>query len=292
MAQSAENHGNVLIADTLKSNLYILAGLLKPHNLHAETVLNGADALARVQNGSKYKLIFINCHMPNASETAQKVRPYCDALIGISDDDKTHSEYDAIITRPIDINVLETVLSTYLKGKSETTDARLHEAFASDGQKTVTLMQGYVNNGLRSSADIVNFTVAAHGIKSALRNVGEADLSHQAAELEAAGNRSDTAYILQAAPNFVRALQALVTKYTPRQQKTYATQDAPNLAQNLQALAEKCAEYNRKGALDMLAGMTYGTQKTLETLDQIKSYLLSTDFDEAEKTARDYLASI
>jgi hypothetical protein len=58
------------------------------------------------------------------------------------------------------------------------------------------------------------------------------------------------------------------------------------------SLQEMCGDYDRKGALELLSGITRCTKETRMVLDKIKEYVTHSDFEEAEGAAAEYAAKL
>jgi signal transduction histidine kinase/CheY-like chemotaxis protein/HPt (histidine-containing phosphotransfer) domain-containing protein len=101
-----------------------------------------------------------------------------------------------------------------------------------------------------SGRDIKGYTVSVHALKSAAASIGAANVSQFAADLEAAGNKEDVAFIEANTEKFLSELSALKesiglflkdkVKKTPKKKKTdnrsALSNDLPQLAQALSAM--------------------------------------------------------
>jgi len=68
------------------------------------------------------------------------------------------------------------------------------------------------------------------------------------------------------------------------------TDEDEGIRARLLEIGEICADYNRKGALDLLSEIKKCSKETRAVLDRITDHLLQSDFEEAERTAEEYAA--
>jgi len=68
--------------------------------------------------------------------------------------------------------------------------------------------------GVYDANDMQSYGVYAHGMKSALLNIGASELSSLAKELEQAAQENDIAKIQSGTPNFLERLQGFIARLT------------------------------------------------------------------------------
>jgi HPt (histidine-containing phosphotransfer) domain-containing protein len=98
-----------------------------------------------------------------------------------------------------------------------------------------------------SDTDVGLYTITIHGMKGALANIGETDLSNNAQKLEQAGENRDIAVISSETPDFIDALRLLVIKYKPKEKIESAeisNDDMAFLREKLNVIKETCEVYN------------------------------------------------
>jgi len=157
------------------------------------------------------------------------------------------------------------------------------ESFLRDGKKTVDIVSELVKNGNFEDANNLElFRITVHGIKSSLRNIDEADLSDIASLLEDAGRSGDISLINAKAAGFLVDLKAVIEKLQPEQNGSTEGEDPPDLQDKLRELKEMCSDYNRRGALSIIAEITVCTAETRAKLEAIKELVQQSDFEEAE----------
>ena len=157
----------------------------------------------------------------------------------------------------------------------------LAAAFIRDAEKALAVLETH-------GADLNAYTITVHGLKSALANIGEAELSATARKLEQAGRDHDADLIKNETQKFSAALKTVVEKIKSSLSAP-AAQAAAGADANLKAafakLREACERYDKKAAKDALAPLKDkiwppGIQARL---DAINDCLLHSDFDEVQK---------
>jgi PAS domain S-box-containing protein len=98
------------------------------------------------------------------------------------------------------------------------TNPRLLKIFVKDIEKTILTLDEISKNKFRRDADKQTYITNVHGMKSAVANIGEMELSAFANKLEQAGRMDDTDKILSETPLFIEKLQELVKKIIPKEE--------------------------------------------------------------------------
>jgi len=160
-------------------------------------------------------------------------------------------------------------------------------------------MEPAYDNNFRSDDDLSAFVINIHAMKSALANIGETDLSAEAAALEHVGREKDTNLILSGFPPFLEKLRAVIKKLEPGENAGNNANaaggsdvgDNKYLEEKLLAVKEACALLNKKTAKDTLAELRKKTwlQPVDEQLSAISVHLLHSEFDEAIQVIDDCL---
>jgi len=127
-------------------------------------------------------------------------------------------------------------------------------------------------------------------MKSALANIGEAELSACAHKLEQAGRNRETAAILAGTPAFLEGLRAAIERIRPGEGgggDERVDEDRAYLREKLSSLQAACAAYDKKAAKDALVALRQKawSRQTVELLDTIAGHLLHSDFEEAASVA-------
>ena len=315
-------YGSVLVVDDVETNLYVATGLMKPYGLKIETVSSGAAAIGRVKAGNVYDVVFMDHMMPHMDgiEAVRQIRGLgydrpvvaltANAVAGQADV-FLQNGFDAFVSKPIDVRKLDAVLNKLVRDRHPADvveNARrqaakaagngaaqrqlgslLKESFIRDARKAVAALE---NAAVGDEEGLRVFTLAVHGIKGALTNIGEPGLSRLAAKLEKAGRENDTAQITALTSVFLSGLRALLEKIEPKQTEDSTDKDPEYLRDRLLSVRDLCAEYNRKGALDVLEEIKHCSKKTRAVLDEIMSLVLQSEFAEAGIAAEAYAGGL
>ncbi|MCL2759993.1 MAG: ATP-binding protein, partial [Treponema sp.] len=321
-------YGSVLIVDDVETNLIVAMGLLKPYMLKLDTVMRGREAVDRIKSGMIYDIVFMDHMMPemDGMETTKYMRDLgytypivaltANAVVGQADI-FLQNGFDDFISKPIDIRHLNFILNKYIRdkqppevieaayrqaseeaaGESQQPQAEplLMESFIRDIRKTLAFLERlYQKDGwLKNDDDLRKFTVFVHGMKSSLRNIGETVLSNSAYKLETAGRERNISLIEESSLGFLNELRSMLKKLEEeRKTDDYPDEDKNSLYKKLQTIVEMAAEYDRKGVLDIIAGMEKCSKETRAVLETIKEHVTHSEFENAEKAAADYMANI
>jgi len=307
-------YGSVLIVDDVETNLYVAQSFMKPYKLQIETVLNGRAAINKAKN-KVYDVIFMDHMMPgmdgleatkiirDSGYTAPIIALSANAIAGQADIFRQNG-FDDFISKPINTRQLDAILNKYIRDKhpqeaaasepiqtqaSPSQDPMLVEFFVKDTRKTIAFLEKLSQeNGFEEN--LQKFTINVHGIKSALKTVGETKLSELSLQLENFGRERNIERITALMPELLSGLRALLYKF--KQKSGEISADENDLCNKLQSIKEMCSDYNRKGALDAIAGIEKCSQETREVLDKIKEYIILSEFEEAEKAAEARIAAI
>jgi PAS domain S-box-containing protein len=94
---------------------------------------------------------------------------------------------------------------------------RLVKILIRDIENAVLTLDTLYGKEFHDEADVKDYIITVHGMKSAVANVGETELSAFALKLEKAGKANDTAEMLSETPLFVDGLRELIKKITPKE---------------------------------------------------------------------------
>jgi len=230
--------------------------------------------------------------------------------------------FDGFISKPIDIRQLNVLLNKLIRDKypPETIEAarkqkekleqysagkrkeqepqedlQLGEAFVRDAEKAITTLELMGKNQYRRNDDQQMYITTVHAMKSALANIGEAELSGIAEKLEQAGREKNIGIMTgEETSAFLELLRGVIGKIKSMedQGETEDPADAlESLRKELQAIQTACVAYDKKTAKKILAGLRQQTwsQRTKKVLETIAGHLLHSDFEVAADTAKDYL---
>jgi len=238
-------YGKVMVVDDVESNLYVAKEIMAHYGLNIEAVSSGFEAIDRVKKGDVYDIIFMDHMMPKMDgiETTKILRESgytqpivaltANALIGQA---KIFMEngFDDFISKPIDIRQLNTVLNKFIRNK-QTPDviAKAQEErtlekpkpatpavnpvllsfFVKDAENALPTLESTLTDiDIVSEDDLQLYAVTAHGIKSALVNIGNTELSQLAYTLEKAGKAQDKDVIKQQTPELINELKKIIAE--------------------------------------------------------------------------------
>jgi len=223
--------------------------------------------------------------------------------------------FDDFISKPIDIRQLNSILNKYVRDKQPPEvieaaakqmgemeendddnacprkDTMLIESFVRDARKAAAFLEKIEqeNFGWLEKEDVLQkFTVIVHGMKSSLGNIGETTLSSLAHKLEDACRERNFDFLKSSVFVFSLGLNSLIKNLEQEcetEKDAPGTEDTDVIREKMQAIAELCAEYNRKGVLDILKEIKNCSKETKEVLDSIKEYVIQSEYEKAEKIA-------
>ena len=315
-------YGSVLIVDDMESNLYVAKGLLLPYGLAIDTALSGQEALAKIKSGRVYDLILMDYMMPGMDgiEAVQRIREYgypnpiaaltANAMQGQAEMFLMRG-FDEFISKPIDIRHLDLALNRLIRDRHppETVEAarrqkknavklpmasyaaELAKLFARDAGKTADTLQAILDRwNAPLEDDLALYIINVHAMKSALTNVGEADLSAVALRLEQAARERDLSVMAEETAAFIGELRAVIDKIKPKDEDAAADitdGDREFLRGQWAAIRDACLGYDKRTAKNALGELKKKAwpRAVKETLDAVSEHLLYSDFEEAAAVA-------
>ena len=241
-------YGSVLVVDDVESNLYVAKGMLSPYGLKIETASSGFEAIDNIKGGQTYDIIFMDHMMPKMDgiETVSIIRGMgykqpiialtANALIGRANM-FLQNGFDAFLSKPIDSRELNLILIDFIRNRKsadvveaerlsfaaeKTLNEQKIEAnnfeLAAFVKKDVEAAVNVLENTTLTDSDIDLYVTTVHGLKSALINVDERELSHTAFRLESAGKQRNYELLRDETPEFIYALKTLASKLASRLQ--------------------------------------------------------------------------
>jgi len=323
-------YGSVLVVDDVETNLYVAKGLMIPYGLKIETVMSGFDAIEKIRNGSIYDAVFMDHMMPGMDgiETVKIIRSlgYAKPIIALTANALAgqaemfmQNGFDDFISKPIDIRQLNLSLNRFIrdkqppevlkaakKQKDQIKDGgnqpfvapEIAEFFLRDAKKAAAIMESIYLNKCRRADDLSMFIINIHAMKSALANVGETDLSLDAAKLEKSGRDKDIHIIIDQLPAFLERLYNVIHGFEAKEKQSGEEQktagDISFLKDKLKNISAACSAYNKKTAKELLAEVRLNSWPSAaeKCLGNIAGFLLHSEFDEAVKTIEELIKQI
>jgi len=300
----------------VETNLYVAKGLLIPYGLKIDLVTSGFEAIKKIKNGDIYDVVFMDHMMPNMDgvETTRLLRDMgyvfpivaltANAVVGQAEI-YLQSGFDDFVSKPIDIRQLNVVLNKLIRDKqppevienarSKKTEMEKNSSapqqisrelagiFIRDAGKALGALETVAQNGFRETQA---FIINVHAMKSALANIGEAQLSAAAAKLEQAARDAKINTIKAETPAFLNELKKIIEKLKSAGEQNKSGEDTEEdlayLREKLLEIKEACAALDKKAVKKNLAVLREITwaHNTAELLNKIAEYLLHSEFDE------------
>jgi len=321
-------YGSVLVVDDVESNVYVAKGMMTPYGIKIETASSGLMAIEKIKKGKVYDIVFMDHMMPKMDgiETTKIIRSMgythsivaltANALIGRAEM-FLQNGFDGFISKPIDSRELNLILNEYIRnrkppevveaarleqlemerkataigGHNMEPSSELRSFFLRDAENAVSIL-GELLTKLNDLDDeeLESYVIAVHGMKSALANIGENDLSVTAFKLERAGKERNISVMSSKTPAFIDAIRSLITSFKPAEdncQTEISDEDLTVLREKLLKIKTAC------GTLDIHAANAALSDLRLKNwpsginnaLDNIAALLLHSAFDEAAEAA-------
>jgi CheY-like chemotaxis protein len=327
IVQERMPYGRVLVVDDVESNLYVARGLLAPYGLSIDTAKSGAEAIEKINDGGVYDIVFMDHMMPvmdgikatNILRGSGYDRPIvaltANAITGQSEIFLSNG-FNRFISKPIDSRELDIVLKEFIlnsrppvipeetrQEKNEAAGAKrknsseLEKYFIIDAEEAVNMLEGiYQKIDRLDGSDIESFVITVHGIKSALANIGETELSGFARELENAGKTGNSGFMTDETPLFIGKLKSLIHKLKQAETAQTAVHDSAALASggDMLYLKEKlieftaaCEAYNIRAAETFLNDLKQKAwpQEIDDAMKEISVNILRGEFENAVSVA-------
>ena len=315
-------YGSVIVVDDVEANIYVARGLMAPYGLKIDSAYSGFDVIERIKNGYVYDVIFMDHMMPrmDGMEATKIIRSmgYDHPIVALTANAVAgqaeiflKNGFDGYISKPIDLRQLNAVLNKLIRDKQppevikearrqagcnkersgdytqkRDIDKKLIGVFLRDASKSLAVMDMICQkNGLYDDEEIRSFIIYTHGIKSALANIGQMELSAVALKLEMSGREGNHEVIANETPVFLESLRALVDKLKLQNEvgkDDVIEEDQLYLREKLLAVKAACLEYDEQTTDKIMAELDEKSwsQPTKELLSTIAKYLLHSEFDE------------
>jgi CheY-like chemotaxis protein len=295
----------------------VAKGLLLPYGLKLETCTSGYESIERIKAGNLYDIIFMDHMMPHLDgiETVKILRDmgYSKTIIALTANAITgqaemfmENGFDGFLAKPIDLRELNTTLNTQIRdkqspealemarAKNQKADApqrngdvhsEVVKAFITDAEKSFHVLEEIGGKG-----GIRLFTTTIHGLKSALSNIGETELSADAHMLEKAGREGDVSIVAAETPVFLEKLKAVISKVKPPDEafaNEISEDDKTFLREKLSEIKVACDTLDRravKAALSDLKQIKW-TREIHEAIENIGTLILHSEFKDASDIA-------
>jgi HPt (histidine-containing phosphotransfer) domain-containing protein len=178
-----------------------------------------------------------------------------------------------------------------LKEKPQNINSRLAEIFARDAEKVTAALKAIHERNVYTDEDLKTYILSIHGIKGALANIGETDLSAFALKLEKAGRQGEIIVLTDQTSAYLEKLRATVEKIKPKEDGANTTIDSNDdmvyLHEKLVEIQTACTAYDIKTAEDALGELQKKTWSSSvnKRLSAISEDLMHSEFEEAANLA-------
>ena len=320
-------YGNVLVVDDVESNIYVIKGMLLPYGINVDVASSGFDAIKKIKEGNIYDIVFMDHMMPKMDgiETTKRLRDMgykdtivaltANAIIGCAEMFMSNG-FDGYISKPIDSRELNLMLNDLIRnkkspevieavryfslkpknGKSSAKKASAMEnemtaAAVLDVENAIAVLEEILPDIKNGNKDLSLYTTTVHGLKSALANIGEKQLSEAAFGLEkASANNGEITEILSETHEFIDTLRLFLKKIktAKKDEKTELSHvEIIFLLDKLDAVKTACKKYIISDAKKALADLKQKTwpYELNEILNKISLHIIRGEFTNVESAA-------
>ena len=312
-------YGRVLVVDDVESNLYVAKHLLLPYGLAIQTAESALEAIARVKNGQFYDIIFMDHMMPGMDgiEAMKALRElgYNRPIVALTANATSSAAemfmdngFSGFIPKPINPADLDIYLMRFIRDKqpAEVIEAARHAIqvnvsadeftdslkpfFLLDAKKAISVLEPLMFRQEIDSASCKMLVITTHAMKSALFNIGYAELSREAAALEQAGRNKNEEAIRKLTPPFLESVREIIQDFSQdcEDKAPDFDDDTVFLRERLFAISDACEAYDQKIVSDLLNELRSkpSSRQTRSLLDTIDGYLLLSEFEDAAIAVR------
>ncbi|MCL2211170.1 MAG: ATP-binding protein [Treponema sp.] len=317
-------YGRVLVVDDVESNIYVAKGMLIPYGLKIDTSFSGFEAIEKIRNGNVYDIIFMDHMMPKMDgiEAVKIIRKmgYTNTIIALTANAILgrakmflQNGFDSFLSKPIDSRELDYLLNNFIKNRkpqeiveaarnvsvedrilnnnknNQINETILENIFVKDAQKAVNILEKIKIN----DSEIETYITTVHGMKSALANIGENDLSAIALKMENAGKRWDFDMLLNETSAFINALKSLILKYKTVEETENGeipSEDLVYLQNKLADIRTACLLLDKRSAKKVINELknTVWPRRIKSVVDELFMHLLHSDFKEMVKLVDEF----
>jgi len=254
-------YARVLVVDDVEPNLVVVKGILKPYGMQVDCVTSGKDAITQIKKGIKYNAVFMDHMMPEMDgiEATRIIRSGIDneiartvPIIALTanairgnEEMFLHAGFQAFLSKPIDINVMDAVIRQWVRDKTQEGDQsasesvielrteggkksmkeipginmeKVMEQLGDDEEILELTLQSFVDNTPSvldkvrnfSEEKVADYVITVHGVKGICRNICAEEIASLAANLEQAGKSGDIDFIKRNNDAFIGVVEKLI----------------------------------------------------------------------------------
>jgi signal transduction histidine kinase/AmiR/NasT family two-component response regulator/HPt (histidine-containing phosphotransfer) domain-containing protein len=285
------DYAKVLVVDDMQTNLDVASGLLRKYQMQVDCLTNGPAAIERIRSETPvYNAIFMDHMMPGmdgietvdriralGTEYAKKIPIIALTANAIQGTDKMFYDHDfqAFISKPIDVMELDSVLRKWVRDDTrETVMVQTEPSSGEEDKKIVieipgvdtkkglslyvgdtkvylSLLRSYITNTpnvlekLRSvsAENLSDYVITVHGLKGTSAGIGAEAVRKQALELEDMSRAGDLQGVLAKNNKLIADVEIIVANIKEWLDKNDVHEAKPRLKAPDKKLLEKLKDY-------------------------------------------------
>jgi len=298
------NYARVLVVDDMQTNLDVASGLLRKYQMQVDVLTSGQAAIDRIKSGTPaYNAVFMDHMMPGmdgietvdriralGTEYAKKVPIIALTANAIQGTDKMFFAHDfqAFISKPIDVMELDSVLRKWVRDESRETVTVPAEASAEEEENMVieipgmdtkkglalyvgdtkiylSLLRSYAANTpgildkLRSvsAENLPAYVITVHGLKGTSAGIGAEGIREAALELENKSRAGDLQGVLAKNDKLIADAEVIVSNIKAWLEQNDVHEAKPRMKapdkELLAKLRECCENYDIDGIEEIMS---------------------------------------
>ena len=241
------------------------------------------------------------------------------------------NEFDDFISKPVDIRDMHVILLKYIRDKhpakaaisglssccaplptpltiasfkqdqnqcqNEEGSSLALRVFSKDAEKSIYKIESTLEtDGLQNQSNLRAYTIAVHGMKGALAQIGQMEIAKMASELEELARKSEVPSLYEKTPAFLQELRELVANITASedikdaQEAQYAEEETV-VRIKLEAIKQAAEDFDPISIDTTLASIRalQLNNETSQLLQTVSNYLLHSEFEEIERAVGEFL---
>jgi len=299
------NYARVLVVDDMQTNLDVVSGLLRKYQLQVDVLTNGQAAIDRIKAGTPvYTAVFMDHMMPGMDgiETVDRIRALgteyakkipiialtANAILGTDKMFFAH-DFQAFISKPIDIMELDSVLRKWVRDENRENVPIQAESSAGEENKNMvieilgvdtkkglslyagdtkiylSLLRSYATNtpGILdklqsvSAENLPAYVITVHGLKGTSAGIGAEGIREAAWELENKSRAGDLRGVLEKNNKLIANAEVIVSNIKAWLEQNDVHEAKPKLKtpdrELLVKLRECCEKYDIDGIEEVMS---------------------------------------
>ena len=337
------SYARVLVVDDMQTNLDVASGILHKYQMQVDCLNNGPAAIDRIKAGNPvYNAIFMDHMMPGmdgietadniralGTEYAKKIPIIALTANAIQGTDKMFYAHDfqAFITKPIDIMEMDSVLRKWVYDSNKHKDDAASDAvidnssedesitieiqgvdtkkglslYAGEMDIYLPLLRSYISNTpgtlekLRSvtAENLHDYVISVHGLKGTSAGIGAEDIREKALELENLSRSGDLQGVLSKNGKLIADTEIIVANVKAWLQQYDSKYAKPRLKspdkELLAKLRQCCENYDMSGIDEIMAELDKNDyDEDGDLINWLKEKIVISEIDEAAEKLAQY----